>query len=131
MLTEIAKWTVFLFGLFIILCGFLMLFKPQKARTILRLFASTNLINYTEITLRMLIGIAIIIYSAFCKHPSLFNVFGWFLFVTAIILFLVPRKIHHRFSLKSAEIIKPSYFRLISPFAFLFGGFIIYSLNLI
>lgn len=36
MLISIAKYTVLAFGILIIFSGFLMLFKPQKARATLR-----------------------------------------------------------------------------------------------
>jgi len=53
-----AKLIVITFGIFIILAGFLMLFNPEKARELLKKFASNNVINYTEITLRLMVGIA-------------------------------------------------------------------------
>lgn len=126
---EFAKWIVILFGLFIIVAGLVMLFKPEKARTILREFASTNFINYTEITIRLIVGIAFILYSDFGKSPEIFKTLGWFMLITALILYFVPRKLHHNFSTRSADIIKPFYFRLISPFAFMFGVLIIYNVN--
>jgi len=129
MITQLAKWIVMLFGLFIIFAGFLMLFKPKKAQGLLRKFASTNFINYTEITIRMIVGIALVLHSDFCKSPEIFKYFGWFMVVTALILYCVPRKLHHKFSKRSADIIKPIYFKIISPFAFLFGSLIIYNLN--
>jgi hypothetical protein len=52
-MVTFAKWTFILFGMFIIYTGFLMLFAPEKARAILRKAASTNFINYTEITIRI------------------------------------------------------------------------------
>jgi uncharacterized membrane protein YfcA len=123
----IAKWTVIVFGVFIILVGFLMLFNPNKARTILRKAGSTNLINYTEITLRLIPAVALIIYSEASKIPEAFKLFGWIMLITSLILYVIPRKAHHRFSMKSADLLKPTYFRLLSPFAFLFGGLIIYN----
>ena len=126
---EFARVIIIMFGFFIIVTGFIMLFNPQKARMTLRKFASTNFINYTEITLRLVVGVAFILYSDFCKFPEAFKVLGWFMLITALILYCVPRKLHHKFSTGSADIIKPFYFRLISPFAFLFGGLIIYSVN--
>ncbi|WP_044399159.1 hypothetical protein [Lacinutrix sp. Hel_I_90] len=123
----IAKWTVIVFGVFIILVGFLMLFSPNKARTILRKAGSTNLINYTEITLRLIPAVALIIYSEASRIPEAFKLFGWIMLTTSLILYVIPRKTHHRFSMKSADLLKPCYFRLIAPFAFLFGGLIIYN----
>jgi hypothetical protein len=47
--------------------------------------------------------------------------------VTSLILYVVPRRLHHGYSLKSAEILKPLYFQFISPLAFLFGAVLIYA----
>jgi uncharacterized membrane protein YfcA len=127
MITTISKWTVLLFGAFIIFVGFIMLFAPKKARATLRKAGSTNFINYMEITIRLIPAVALIVYADYCKFPEAFKIFGWFMLITSLILYIVPRKTHHNFSLKSAEILKPIYFQLISPFAFLFGGLIIFN----
>lgn len=123
----IGKYIVILFGIHVIFAGFLMLFAPKKAVRILRKAGSTNFINYTEITIRLILAIVIILYSDFSKFPEAFYILGWFMLITSVILFGVPRSIHHNYSTKSAAILKPFYFRLIAPFAFLFGGLIIYN----
>ena len=128
MIIEIAKWIVIFFGIFIIFIGSVMLINPIKARNTLRKAGSTNLINYAEITLRLIPAIALIVCSEVSKFPMAFKIFGWIMLITSLILYVVPRKIHHKFSMKSAEILKPIYFRLISPFAFLLGGLILYNI---
>lgn len=125
MLTEISKFIIIAFGLFFIGCGGLMLLNPVKARAILRNAGSTNFINYAEITLRMVPASALIIYADLSEYPKLFKVFGWFMLVTSLILYFVPRKLHHDFSNKCADRLKPLYFRLIAPFSILIGIFII------
>lgn len=126
MVTVIAKWTVIAFAIFFICAGFVMLFFPKRARQTLRKAGSTNFINYAEITLRMVPATALILYANFSKYPEVFKIFGWFMLCTSVVLYFVPRHIHHSFSLKAADILKPSYFQLISPFAFLFGIALIY-----
>ena len=126
-MTSAAKWILFLFGIYIVLAGFIMLLKPVKAREILRKAGSTNFINYAEISLRMLVSAAFIVYSDYTKYPDIFYITGWFMLITSFILYLVPRKMHHSFSLKSAEILKPVYFQIISPFAFVIGLIILYN----
>ncbi len=127
MIIELARWVVVFFGIFIIFIGFVMLINPTKARNTLRKAGSTNFINYAEITLRLIPAIALILYSEFSKFPLAFKVFGWIMLITSLILYVVPRKTHHKFSMKSADMLEPFYFQLISPFAFLFGGLIIYT----
>jgi uncharacterized membrane protein YfcA len=125
-MVVIAKWTVILFGVFIIGTGFLMLFAPRRAREILRKAGSTNFINYAELTLRMVPALGLILFADFSRNPDAFKILGWFMLMTSFVLFFVPRKVHYNFSLKSAEILKPLYFQFIAPFAFLFGATIIY-----
>lgn len=127
MMIIIAKWTVIIFGIFLILVGFLMLFAPQKAREILRKAGSTNVINYTEITVRMIPAAALVLYADFSKFPTFFGVLGWFMLATSLVLYMVPRSMHHNYSLKSAEILTPFYIRLISPLSMLFGSALIYA----
>ena len=124
---TLAKWIILLFGTFIILVGFLMLFAPNKARTTLRKAGSTNFINYAEITIRLIPAVALLFYADNAKIPEAFTIFGSIMLITSLVLYAIPRKTHHQFSMKSADILKPLYFQLISPFAMLFGCLIIYN----
>jgi uncharacterized membrane protein YfcA len=126
-MVTIAKWIILGFGIFIIMVGFLMLLAPKKANRILRMAGSTNFINYAEITVRMIPAAALIIFSDHSKYPQVFKIFGWFMLFTSIVLYFIPRQKHHRFSLQATDFIKPFYFQLISPFAFMMGAAIIYS----
>ncbi|MCS4433583.1 hypothetical protein [Aquiflexum gelatinilyticum] len=127
MVEILSKWIVLLFGLFFIATGLLMLFAPQKAREILKKAGSTNLINYTEITVRMIPAMGLIGYADYSRFPQVFSVVGWFILGTSVVLYFVPRKWHHSYSLKSAEILKPIYFQIISPFSMVIGLLIIYA----
>jgi len=127
MITILAKWIVLLFGSFIIFVGFLMLFAPKKVRATLRKAGSTNFINYAEITIRIIPAAAMIMYADFSKVPLAFKTFGLFMLITSFVLYFVPRKTHHSFSIKSAEMLKPIYFQLISPLALLIGVLIIFN----
>jgi uncharacterized membrane protein YfcA len=129
MIETAAKWTIISFGLFFIGVGFIMLFSPERARKVIGKAGSTNLINYAEITLRIIPAVALILCASISKYPEVFNVFGWFMFCTSLVLYFVPRQIHHNFSTNAANTLKPLYFRIISPFAFAIGAFIIYSIT--
>ena len=106
-----------------------MLFSPQRVRGILRQFASTDLINYSEISLRLIVGVSLIISGNDSRYPIFSQILGWFMTITALVLYIIPRIIHYNFSLQSADRLKPLYIRLLAPLAFLFGGFIIYNLG--
>jgi len=124
---QAPKYIIILLGTFIIFCGFLMLFKPKKARAILRKAGSTNFINYGELLIRMIPAAALVFYANFSKSPDFFKFLGWVMIITSLILMILPRKLHHSYSLNAAEILTPTYFQLIAPLAFFFGGFLIYS----
>lgn len=128
MIEIIAKYTIILFGLFFIFIGFIMLFNPKKARATLRKAGSTNLINYGEITIRMIPATALIIYADLSKFPEVFKIFGWFMLLTSFVLYFVPKHLHHNFSNKAADILNPLYFQFISLFSFTIGVIIIYSI---
>lgn len=129
MLVEISKWILIIFGVFFIFVGVIMLFKPKTAGATLRKAGSTNFINYTEITLRMIPAAALIIFSNASKYPDLFRLIGWFMLLTSLVLYFVPRRLHHNFSNKCADILKPQYFLLIAPFAVIIGIIIILSVK--
>lgn len=125
----VSKYILICFGLFFILVGLLMFFSPKKANATLRKAGSTNFINYAEITIRMIPAIALVIYSNDSKYPEVFKIFGWFMLGTSAVLYFVPRQLHHSFSVKAADILKPLYFQLISPFAMLIGFSILYAIT--
>lgn len=126
---TLAKYTIILFGIFFISVGLLMLLHPKKARAILRKAGSTNFINYAEITIRMIPAAALVIYSDLSKFPEIFKWVGLFMIFTSLVLYFVPKQLHHNFSNKAADILKPIYFQFISPFAFAIGVAIIYSVT--
>lgn len=117
---------ILLFGLFLIWSAFLMISNPEKVRKIIATAGSTYFINYFELGIRLLIGIAFV--NAISKFEEIYRVFGYFLIVSAIILMLVPIKIHNGFSVKAAEKLKPNYLKFFAPFSFLAGIIVIYGI---
>lgn len=77
----------------------------------------------------MIPAAGLILYAEFSKYPTAFKVLGWFMLITSLVLYFVPRRVHHGYSLKAADIIKPFYFQLISSLSFLFGATIIYCVT--
>lgn len=124
---QLAQYIVILFGIFIISIGILMLFNPEKALATLRKAGSTNLINYAEITIRLIPAMALVIYAPYSRSPEILMGLGWFMIATSLVLYFVPRKYHHAYSMKWAGILKPLHIRLITPLAFSFGAAMIYS----
>ena len=126
-MTIIARYIVLLFGSFLIGVGLLMLIKPGKAREYLRKAGSTNLINYTEITIRMIPAAGLVLYAEYSKFPEIFKYLGWFMILTSLVLYFVPRRLHQRYALKCADILTPVLIKIISPFSIFFGSAVIYA----
>jgi len=126
-MVVLAKYIIVLFGQFLIVAGFVMLFKPLKAKSIIGKAGSTNFINYAEITIRMIPAAAIFIYAEYSKFPEIFKIFGAFMLITSIVLYFVPRRFHHNFAFRASEELKPLYVQLIAPLSMLFGCVVIYS----
>ncbi len=124
---TIAYWVVVLFGVFLIGVGILMLFAPITVWEYIRKAGSTNFINYFEITVRMIPAAAMVIYADLSRFPIAFKLLGWFMIATSLVLYLVPRRLHHRYALWCADLLKPALIRLTSPFSILFGCAVIYS----
>ncbi|HRE78370.1 MAG TPA: hypothetical protein PLL09_11160 [Flavobacterium sp.] len=123
----VSKYTIIFFGLFFFFAGGVMLFNPTKFRNWVSMAGSTNFINYTEITLRLIPAAAMFYYAEESKFTLVFKIFGGFMMITSLVLYFVPRRYHHQLSVKFANFLKPLYFQLISPLAFLIGLFILYS----
>lgn len=124
-----AKWIIILFGIFFIMAGILMFFAPSKSGQMIRKAGSTNFINYFEITIRMIPAAGLIFYAEFSKFPKVFEILGWFMLCTSLVLYFVPRRVHHNFAVKAAEVLKPFYLQLFSPLSIFIGCALIYSVN--
>jgi hypothetical protein len=124
---ELSRLIILAFGLFIVFVGTLMLGAPNKAISILKKAASTSLINYAEITIRLIPAISLVVYADFSRYPIYFTVFGYFMIATSCVLYLVPRHVHHRYALWCAGFLTPLKVRLTAPLSFLLGGILIYA----
>lgn len=118
-----------LFGLFIILVGFVMLLFPTLAWKILKKAGSTPLINYGELTLRMIPAAGLILYASESRFPMVFQGLGWFMIGTSVVLMLLPRRWHYAYAQKCAAMLSPQRIRMIAPLSFAFGGFILYAIS--
>jgi hypothetical protein len=124
----VAKSIIILFGVVFILAGGIMLIRPTLFRSWIAKAGSTPLINYGEITIRLIPAIAMVYAAPETKLPLFFQLFGWIMIVTSMILYITPRKAHHQLSLGFAEKLKPIYLQCIAPLAFVIGMGLIYLL---
>jgi hypothetical protein len=105
-------------GFVAVLCAL----KPDRALHYLALMGSTWRINITELGIRALIGLAMVVRAPLTAAPPLFEAIGWFLAATAAIILAIPRERHAAFSRRSAGLIPPWFAQWIVAPASLLGG---------
>lgn len=118
---------VLLAGLYLVGLAVVALVEPRTARLFLSGFASSAAAHYVELSVRLVVGAALVLHAPRMKFSGLFLVFGWVVIVTTIGLFAVPWRWHHRFATWSV----PFATRHMVPFALgsLAGGvFVLLSL---
>ncbi len=118
---EISHFIVILFGIFLIFAGFLMIFNPEKTKEIIAKAGSTYVINYVELGIRLLVGIAFFCIASFSIYTFYFKIIGIFLIVSSLLLMCLPIKLHNKFSRKAAEQLKPLYLKIFGPISILIG----------
>jgi hypothetical protein len=87
-------------GYFIVL-GTAGLIAPSVAKRFLLGFASSASAHYSELLIRLMVGAALLIHAPKMLYADVFNVFGWLLIVTSVMLLPLPWRWHQRFVGKS------------------------------
>ncbi len=103
--------------------------RPRLALICLGKMASTNRINYTELTLRLISGLAFVNYAGRSRAPELFLVIGWFFVATAVILMLTPRRWHAAYAVFWSRKLTPAVVRFAAPLSFLCGVLLIVAIH--
>lgn len=118
---ELSHLIVLFFGLFLIFAGFLMIFKPEKTKVIIGKAGSTYLINYLELGIRLLVGVAFFYIASFSIYTFYFKIIGMFLIISSLLLMCLPIKLHNKFSRKAAEQLKPLHLKFFGLISILIG----------
>ena len=95
---NVASAITLLAGFWLIGLALVALIKPDSARSFLGGFASSAFTHFLEIFLRIIVGSAFVIHSPTMNYSAIFNVFGWLLVATSVVLLFVPWKLHRRFA---------------------------------
>ncbi len=127
MVAEIARWVLLFFGLFLVAVGLYMIFAPRKVRAVIGKAASTPMIHYGELTIRLIPAAALVLYGDQTSYAMIFKALGWFMIATSMVLYFVPRRLHHQYALWCTSILNPIYVRMLSPLSMAFGAAVIYA----
>ncbi len=126
-LAAISLVVVVIAGLWIAAIGVGMMTMPERMRRGLAMMASTQRINVAELSLRIVVGIALIGRTNFAKFPDFFAYGGGFLIVSAIILLVIPLRWHSGYAVWWSERLSLSAIRLLGPVAIAMGCALIWA----
>jgi hypothetical protein len=129
-MVEAARWIAISFGLWLIAVSALMIIRPSTALQALQRFGTTAIIHYGELTVRTIMGAALVVAAPASRHPPVSEACGWFLVVTSLLIAVLPRTWHALYSGWWAKRIPPVAVRLLAPMAALGGGALMWELTL-
>ncbi len=122
-----AQFLIIFSAFWLIVVGVFMLVNPNIALRYIGKFASTSLIHYLELVLRLILGVSLIFFADLSKSPMTLDLFGAILIGTTAILFFVPRKLHVKLANFFSHNLTALYMRVSAPFAIGFGIFLAYA----
>ena len=119
-------------SLWLIAVGFLMALRPRYclhlfSRMAASLEAGNWRLNLTEQGLRLLAGAALIIRSPASKLPLLFEVFGWLVVVSSVLIIVAPMRWHAAYGTWWSRRLTPLVVRILSPLSAVAGAGLIYA----
>jgi hypothetical protein len=85
-------------ALYLLALGVCALIRPEYARRFLEAHASTRLLHFTELGLRILVGVALIAVAPRMAFASAFLLAGRVLVASSVALAVVPWQLHQRFA---------------------------------
>ncbi len=129
MIDMLASILVLLAGFYLVGLAGLLLVSPVRGKQFLGGFASSALTHYLELVIRLIVGVAILLYAPQMLFSGFFVILGWILVVTTASLFAVPWQWHHRFAQWGVPY-ATRHLRLIAIASFVFGGFVLASVIL-
>lgn len=102
-------------GVYLIVVGIVMIVRPGRFLHLLSLTASSWRVNFIEQGLRLTAGLAMIARADRSKLSELFEIAGWFVVVSSLILLAIPLKWHAGYAMWWARRIRPMAVRAIGP----------------
>ncbi|HET7535016.1 MAG TPA: hypothetical protein VFJ90_01080 [Candidatus Didemnitutus sp.] len=127
-MSVLAEIIVVASALFFIWLAAAVFTAPAFASRFLTAFASSARTHYTEQIARLLFSASLIALSPAMWNAGMFRVIGWAIFVSSLVLILVPWRWHHRLG----ERIRPGlirHLRLYAAGSFLFGILLLYGVS--
>jgi hypothetical protein len=97
-MTTVTLIVVLLTGGYFVGLALMAIIAPAKARRFLSAFAGSASVHYIEISLRLVVGGALVLHAPYMLFTDAFSVFGWALVGTTACLLVLPWSWHRRFA---------------------------------
>ena len=114
-------------GAWLIAVALLMALQPNRFLHLLSLTASSWRVNLTEQGLRLVAGAALVIRADVSKLPMLFQVGGWFVVASSVVLLLMPLRLHAAYAIWWSRKLTLGAVRAIAPVSGAFGAALVYA----
>lgn len=98
MIEAVALAVIVLAGLYLLALGAASLAAPSRASRFFLGFASTRFAHFSELFLRGGVAAALVLYAPHMAVAEVFNLAGWVLLITTVLLALIPWRWHQRFA---------------------------------
>jgi hypothetical protein len=123
---TLAAVIVVLSGLWLIGLGTAAFVWSERVKDFFDKFASSAFTHFLEMSIRIIVGAAFVIYAPQMTFSVVFTAFGCLLILTTAILFFVPWKLHRRFADRSLPLLT-SRMKFFGSVSFSGGLFILVS----
>jgi len=120
------KYAIVFLGLLLIAASFVMLIKPKYLSDFLTKYSGSRVIHFLAFGVRIVFGIMLYLIAPQTRFPLTIEVFSILFIIAGVVIIFIPLARFEQFLLWVVEIFKP-YIRIVSPFAFAMGAFLIYA----
>lgn len=128
MIIELAAFVLILaFGIFLLTLAGVLVFSEERGKRFLLGFATSAFTHYLEVTIRIIVGAAFVVYAAKMLFSPVFLVFGWMLIGTSAVLAVIPWQWHEQFARRAVPPVL-KYPKLMAMVAAAMGMFILFCL---
>ncbi|MBT8351653.1 MAG: hypothetical protein KJO26_10535 [Deltaproteobacteria bacterium] len=117
---------ILLFGAATIIAGIIILINPDSIFELLRRNLESLSLHILAVVVRIIIGIALIVYAAESKYPTAIQILGWLSIFAAFTIGIMGRQNFKKLMYWALNL-KPFMGRIGGIIAILFGGFLIHA----
>ena len=120
------NYIIILFATATIVAGIILVINPETIFGLLRRKLESLSLQILAVVVRVILGVALIMYATESRYPTAILILGWISIVAASVLGIMGRTNFKRL-MSWALSVAPSFGRIGGSLAILFGGFLIHA----